>query len=89
MRGSAQHRRSFVGFDSLRPSQKFSVMSGRVFLGQTNTKQRIYRRSSLAVRSSVNASSDKINLVPLVNCACTFKARHYTNHMRSSHYARA
>ena len=31
----------FVCFDSLRPSQQFSVMSGRVSLGQTSTKQRI------------------------------------------------
>ena len=31
----------FVCVDSLRPSQQFSVMSGRVFLGRTSTKQRI------------------------------------------------
>ena len=31
----------FVWFYSLRPSQHFSVMSGRVFLGLASTKQRI------------------------------------------------
>ena len=29
----------FVWFDSLRPSQQFFIMSGRIFMGWTSTKQ--------------------------------------------------
>ena len=38
----------FVCFDSFSSSQPFSVMSGRVFLGLTSTKQRIMCLAHLA-----------------------------------------
>ena len=64
----------FVWFDSLRPINKFSVIKGRVFLGQTSTKLELmfFLKDTMQWRwwgSNLRPLSLESSTLPLSHCA--------------------